>query len=462
MAWQLVSRGARVVLIEKGRREDPQTFSHNEFEMAPRLYKNGGLQTTADHGVAILQGSTLGGSTVINNAIWLRADLDRILPQWASLGAPIDRSAIENAYAELEHLLHVEPVPPDLPDGVANAGTNGFLRACETLGVKAQRLYNNRNDCLGCGWCNYGCRYNRKTSMLVTLIPWAESKGLHVMDGCSNVRLITKGNRAVRVEFQQDSDLLAVEAERFVVCAGAIGSSEVLLASGIQQNGMVGRGLHLLGGVVVDALMPTPVNGFDGIGLTASLDDSSDHVIETFFSPPGAFAVTAAGWFEEYADRMSHFPNYLQAGVMVGTAPRGRVSLRKDGAARIDFRFSNEEVAAIRRGIKKVARIFLAAGARSIFPSTYLPVAIHSEDDLSRLDIAVKEAEDLLLGSAHPQGGNPMNEDPKQGVIGPDFCLHGLQNVFVADASVFPSNVWANCQATVMAMAHYASQFVAA
>src|SRR5437764_1459749 len=94
MAWQLVSRGARVVLIEKGRREDPQTFSHNELEMVPRLYKDGGLQTTADHGVAILQGSTLGGSTVINNAIWLRADLDRILPKWASLGAPIYRCAI--------------------------------------------------------------------------------------------------------------------------------------------------------------------------------------------------------------------------------------------------------------------------------------------------------------------------------------------------------------------------------
>ena len=34
--------------------------------------------------------------------------------------------------------------------------------------------------------------------------------------------------------------------------------------------------------------------------------------------------------------------------------------------------------------------------------------------------------------------------------------------VFVADASVFPTNIWANCQATVMAMAHHASKFIAA
>jgi choline dehydrogenase-like flavoprotein len=463
VAWQMVSCGARVVLIEKGSREQPETFSHNEFEMAPRLYKHGGLQTTVDNNVAILQGSTLGGSTVINNAIWLRADLDRVLPEWESRGARINPAGIEEGYSEFERLLGVVPVSADLPQGVANVSTTIFLNACQALNLKARRLLNNRTDCLGCGWCNYGCRYNRKTSTLVTLIPWAEEKGLRIMDRCSSVRLITKGNRVIQVECRRDSKLLTIAADRFVVCAGAIGSSEVLLSSGIKQNGQVGRGLHLLGGVVVNALMPNAVNGFDGIGLTAMTETAdADHIIETFFSPPGAFAITTAGWFEHHAHQMKPFANFIQAGVLVGTAPRGIVSLKRDGNCKIDFRFSTKELAALKRGIKQVARIFLAAGALSISPGTYQPLAIENEGDLGKVDLAVQQASDLFLGSAHPQGGNPMSEDPKRGVVGPDFRIHGFRNVFVADASVFPSNIWANCQATVMAMAHYASKFIAA
>jgi choline dehydrogenase-like flavoprotein len=68
----------------------------------------------------------------------------------------------------------------------------------------------------------------------------------------------------------------------------------------------------------------------------------------------------------------------------------------------------------------------------------------------------------MAAGSAHPQGGNPMSEDPARGVVDLDFRVHGYENLYVADASVFPVNIWANCQATVMAMSHYAATHVAA
>src|SRR5713226_4897692 len=168
MAFELARRNLKVVVLEKGTRQNPETFVHNEFDMVPRLYKNGGLQTTSDNAITIVQGSTVGGSTVINNAIWLRPDLDVILPRWQARGAFIDREALERCYSELEQNLFVSP----LPQKVENSETRIFLDACAKMtGVSARRLNNNRHACIGCGWCNFGCRYNRKTSMLVTYIP---------------------------------------------------------------------------------------------------------------------------------------------------------------------------------------------------------------------------------------------------------------------------------------------------
>jgi len=61
------------------------------------------------------------------------------------------------------------------------------------------------------------------------------------------------------------------------------------------------------------------------------------------------------------------------------------------------------------------------------------------------------------FGSAHPQGGNPMSSDANVGVVGSDFAVHGLENLFVCDASIFPSSVTVNPISTVMAIADYAA-----
>jgi choline dehydrogenase-like flavoprotein len=50
-----------------------------------------------------------------------------------------------------------------------------------------------------------------------------------------------------------------------------------------------------------------------------------------------------------------------------------------------------------------------------------------------------------------------MSKDPARGVVGPDFRVHGFDNLYVCDASVFPSSLTVNPQLTVMALAHYAA-----
>ena len=54
-------------------------------------------------------------------------------------------------------------------------------------------------------------------------------------------------------------------------------------------------------------------------------------------------------------------------------------------------------------------------------------------------------------------GGNAVSQDPKKGVVDERFRVNGFENLYVADASVFPSSVTVNPQLTVMAVADYAS-----
>jgi glycine/D-amino acid oxidase-like deaminating enzyme len=453
MALELTRAGLDVTLVEAGRREDPRTFEHSEVEMFVRAYKDGGLQATDDHDMLLIQGGAVGGSTVINNAIWLRADLQKILPEWERRGARVPQDRLEAAYRELEGALHVEKLDP----GIANAGAAVFDAGRRALGLEGGYLSHNRNTCIACGWCNYGCRYDRKTSMLVTYIPWALERGATLHDSCRDVRILSDGGLARGVRFERDGREHTVEADRVVVCAGAIGSSALLVRSGITQGGLVGNGLHALAGVFVTAETEHQIDGFDGIGLCCIAEDDEDYVIESYFAPPLVFSLRLGGWFLPHFNRMLRYRHFVDGGVMVGTDPtRGRVWVDRKGRTRIDLRFGDDELELLKRGIATLTRIYLAGGAIRAFPASYRLLEFASDEDLRLLD-RLERPDDLALGSAHPQGGNPMSEDARRGVVGNDFRVHGFDNLYVADASVFPSNIRANCQATVMAMSHYAA-----
>lgn len=454
-AYRLARAGLRVAVLERGKRENPRTFSHNEYEMLPRVYRAAGTQTTVDNAISILQGQTVGGSTVINNAIWLRPDLDRILPDWAARGAHLDRARLTAAYEDLERSLGVVPIPPTL----MNAGTGLFVQGCQKLGIESVNLSHNRTDCIGCGFCNYGCRYDRKASMLVTFIPWAESRGAHVYDQAEHARLVRRGDGIAHVEFTRFGKPYAIEGNAFVVSCGAIGSSEVLLQSGIHLDGRVGNGFHLLGGALMVAESQERIDAFDKIGLTYMAKASPDYVIESFFSPPAAFAVSLNGFSSAHAQRMQRYAYLAQAGAMVGLEPKGTIKL-DDGVAEIHCQPSPADLDKLRRGMVRVAEIYLAGGAKAVYPGTHAEMTITSSSDLQPMTQAIRSAADVIFGSAHPQGGNPMCNDPKRGVVGLDFRVHGMKNLYVADTSVFPSNLWANCQATAMAMGYLAADSI--
>jgi len=489
IAYHAAAAGLRVVVLEEGRYVPAPEMSHNEPVMSATLYKESGLQATVDLEMTILQGRTLGGTTVINNAICFRVGdpaltpTRRTLEEWAALGAPLDRAKLDASYAAVEEMIRVRPLPDvlapaALADGHTPGGANGDLllrgwRALVDQGL-GDRSYKydlfrlNFTQCLACGYCNFGCPYDRRMAMLETYLPQAAARGARLIPECHAVKVETRGGRAIGVGAEMaDGSTLFVRAEAVVVAAGAIGSSVLLLKSGIKRN--VGTRFSCNIATPMLARFPRRLNAYEALPMTAYVD-AGDFLLESTVNPPLAFAVMLPGWFETHFDRMRAYERFATHGVVLGTGPDGTVNrsgLLRDLMGPVDFHLSAADLAILKRGMALLAQVHFAAGAEALFPGTFLDHEMTAQRfaPQGRIDRAaierhiaeiVHRPEDLTLNTAHPQGGNPMSDRRDVGAVDSSFRVHGFANLFVCDASVFPTSIGINPQLTIMALADYA------
>jgi choline dehydrogenase-like flavoprotein len=59
---------------------------------------------------------------------------------------------------------------------------------------------------------------------------------------------------------------------------------------------------------------------------------------------------------------------------------------------------------------------------------------------------------DIVAGGSHHMGTTRMHDDPRQGVVDRDCRVHGLDNLYVAGGSVFPTGGAANPTLTIVAL----------
>jgi choline dehydrogenase-like flavoprotein len=452
LACRAAQAGRSVLLVERGPYVRASQMSDSEIDMIPLLYKDGGLQMNTGMDMFILQGTCVGGSTTLSNMVLMRAP-DDVLAGWDRLGAAFDRADLMRSYETIEREIGASEASPSNASG----GTRKFVEGARALGLSPLRMRKALGDCRGCGNCNIGCTFDTKRGALSTYVPWAEEHGAHVLANSEVDRIETRGGRvaAVHVRSGKTHEPRKIIAKQVVVAAGAINSSALLLKSGLRKN--VGSRVSFNAGSMMVAEFDEPLDGYDADQMTWYLPGDG-FIIEPTHNPLMSAALTTPGWLEEHAALMRRQRHLTYAGSLISTGNTGRVVHSPFwGHEETRFRPSADDVDKVKRGLKLISEVFFAAGARRLILPTHRFRAIHSTKEIGQIDEHVVSTRRFSFGSAHPQGGNPMSSDPELGVIDRDFAVHGIDNLFVCDASIFPSSVTVNPIATIMALADYAA-----
>jgi choline dehydrogenase-like flavoprotein len=455
VAANLAEAGKSVVILEEGPYLKRDRIDHDERTMAVKAYREGGLQLTRDLEMYLLQGRCVGGSTFSSNGICI--DLPpEVLVEWEKLGATLNREKLKESLACVRDTIQPVRLADKLP--LVERGSLKFVEGCQKLGLPVGWFEANLGDCLGCGYCMTGCSYEKKMSVDISYIPRALKAGAILVSDCKAHRIATYGARAQAVEaMRNDGTPLLVEAQQIVVACGSIGSSLLLLRSGITRN--VGTRLSLNVRSLVFAEFSEPIDSFDGIQVGA-YHARPRYTLESFAMPPGAFAASLPGMFRDHFDTMHSYRNFTITSLLTSTQPVGQVSLVGDGRSPLSFSLPITDLRKVKDGIKQACRIQLAAGAKRVLPATFTPCAFFNADQLDALDELIVETDDVSLGSAHLQGGNPMSDDQEIGAVDMQFRVYGYENLFVCDASVFPTSVQVEPQLSVMGLADYASRLI--
>jgi choline dehydrogenase-like flavoprotein len=462
LAHRLAEAGRSVVVLERGQYVEPREMNSDEVDMIGRLYGDGVFQQTEDFRFTVLQGSCVGGSTVVNNAVSIPTPA-HVLERWNdSFGAGLELDAYADAGERVKKFLRIQSqdgiqLNPSAPRFLDGATAHGDGRLAVSV-VNA-----NIDGCLGCGYCNIGCRFGHKLSMLETALPWAQKRfgadKVRIFADCEVRKIVTDGGRAREVRAKlPDGRTLTVSAEKVVVAAGTIASSYLLLQSGIGKELPVGRHVCFNMGAPLTAEFDDDMDAFDGLQIShvAVPPPERGWVFETWWNPPVSQALNMPGWFETHYENMRRYRKLMAVGALVGTERNAWIGKALTGGPSINYTPTGGDMRKLADGLTELGQILFAGGAKSLMLNGWDFWRFTSPAALSELPSILRDPSLVTLGTGHPQGGNALGD-----VVGPDFRVHGYENVYVCDASVFPSSLTVNPQLTVMSLAEYAAPHIA-
>ncbi|HKT22743.1 MAG TPA: GMC family oxidoreductase, partial [Nitrososphaerales archaeon] len=421
---------------------------------------------------AVAQGSCVGGSTVVNDAVCFRTP-EPVLETWRAANKieEIGPEAMAPYFDRVERRISVSEVQPH----ELNRNNLVLKRGADKLGWAHGPNKRNCKTCRLCGNCQIGCFYGTKQSMLETYISEAErdySDKFKVYADTQATDLVRSGARvtgvrAVVTGAQGKTFDLAVKAKVVVVAGGTIASSQLLLESGIDVAGQVGKGVAIHPSPAMVGDFEEEINGNQGIPMAYHCHEFSvlktgepGFMLEAVFFAPYQFSLPLPGVGLEHKELMSRYSHYALVGSLLQDESVGTVMAGGPLAYYLDYELSAKDSEKMLEGMKASAKVLFAAGATRVITSHRRRTVLHGERDLHLIDDRGASSGSLSVGSGHPQGGNRMGGVRGSAVVDSHSKVYGLENLFVCDASVFPTSIGVNPQVTVMALAARASDHI--
>ncbi len=479
----LTRAGLKVVIVEEGPLKSSSDFKQQEAQAYPSLYQESAARKTEDKAINILQGRCVGGSTTVNWTSSFRTP-PATLAHWRKhFGLEsFDPEALAPYFAQAEKRLSIAPWL------TAPNQNNELLRqGAAKLGIASSAISRNVKGCWNLGSCGLGCPTNAKQSMLVTTIPAALDAGATLLVETRAERFVLAAGKVQSLACgpvksngapaSSASGTTQIIARHFVLSAGAINSPAVLLRSQAPDpHGRLGTRTFLHPVVMSAGVMPHRVEGWQGAPQTIY----TDHFLETqplqgamgfkLEAPPlhpVIFASSVTGLGQEQAQLLRGFPDthVLLALLRDGfheQSPGGRVKLRGDGSAVLDYPLNDFVMEGARRALLAMAEIQFAAGAKKVLPVHELARAFESWPQ-ARAAIDALPMKPLLtkVVSAHVMGGCGAAARETQGVVRPDGTHWQIDNLSVHDGSIFPTSIGANPQLSIYGITNRLAQGLA-
>ena len=480
LAQRLAREGWRIVILEAGPFWHPDEDWVSDEAGSHALYWNQKRIIAGEDPIKLGKnnsGRGVGGSMVHYAGYTPRfhpSDFETQTRDGVGADWPISYKELKPHYEELERELpvagqnwpwgdpHTYPFSPHPVSGAAQVLWHGARK----LGIEMRAgpvgivngTFGNRPHCIYRGYCLQGCKVNAKASPYVTHLPDALEHGVEIRASCMAVRveLDENGAKATGVTYIREGEAL----ERFqpaaavAVCGYSIETPRLLLNStsarfpnGLGNNeDQVGRYVMVQGASQSAGRFPDEQRMYKAPPPEVSseqfyeTDESRGFArgfsIQTISPLPIGWAehVIAEGHFgRELREYMRDYNHWTTIGVLNELLPQAenRVTLAEEkdpyGIPVAHFAHSRcENDKANMEYSKKILKSILqAAGA---------------QDTLT------------IQRYAHLIGGARMGSSPEDSVVDSDHRVWDVQNLFIADGSVCPTQGSANPALTIMAL----------
>lgn len=475
VAARLAESGKRVALFETGL-SDENDKRISELPNWPNL-----LYTELDYDYRIQhqargnslirysRGRGLGGCGFHNSCIaFLTPEYD--LNEWVKLGAMgWDPITVKPYFDKLRTKIKLETAE------IKNDFIITFFDAANQAGYKTIKFNQDKVVDRGVGWFDLNKRgIIRDSSSVAYLHPlskWKDKIDFYL--NTTVTKIIIENNRAIGVQTNQGTVYASGE---IIVCCGAIDTPKLLMLSGI------GPKEHLLS-VGIEPVLDLP-------GVGSHLIDHPEGVINweiTKPMPSGAINFWEVGIFDKVMpdttvpDLMMHlgtvifdmntnlygYPTAKYGFSLTPNVTRakseGTVRLYSNSSSSspvIDFKYFTDPTSYDEKimvaGLKKAREIASQPALKEWIKRELTPgIEIQTDEEIS--DYVRKTANTVYHAAGTCKIG--FKDDP-MAVVDHELKVYGINNLRVADASVFPSMVGVNPNVTIMMIGERCADFV--